>query len=248
MYIAFLPNAMFAFYKVGMLTPLWSIGVEEQFYLFWAPFVRLFRNYIFNTVLAFTIVTACFQIGVGAEVWTSDPEILTFMHTLRFHFMGVGALFACMLFSDPSRLLHSWVTARWFQVLMLGLLLYHYTIGLPGSSGGILDLPLALLYAALIINVSLGPHRWMNLEWQPLIHLGAISYGIYMYHMALEYCLREIFQRLGWIRPGVAIFVAYGAILLALSILTAHFSYQYGERPLIEIAHRRSRQAISASA
>src|SRR5580698_7268404 len=76
MYVAFLPNAMFAFYKVGLLAPLWSIGVEEQFYLFWAPFVRLSRNHIFRIVLAFTLVTASVQIGVGARVWTTDMEIL----------------------------------------------------------------------------------------------------------------------------------------------------------------------------
>ncbi len=242
LYIFFLPNVMFAFYKVGLLSPLWSIGVEEQFYLFWAPFVRIFRDHVFRTVLAFTIVVGLFQIVIGSGVLNRDEDMFKFLHTLRFHYMGVGALFACVLFSDPGRLLNSWITAWWFQALMLAVLLYHYTIGLPGRNPGVVDLPLAFLYAALIVNVSLGPRRWMNLEWEPLIYLGKISYGIYMFHMALEYCLREAFQRAGWIGPSVALSVAYGAILLGLAILAATLSYQYVERRFLALAARAQGQ------
>src|SRR5215203_4032689 len=38
LYTFFLPNLMNSLYTVGgILNPSWSIGVEEQFYLFWAP-------------------------------------------------------------------------------------------------------------------------------------------------------------------------------------------------------------------
>jgi hypothetical protein len=88
-----------------------------------------------------------------------------FLGTLRFHYMGMGALFACALRANPDRLLNSWVTAYWFQALTVGSLLYYYLIGLRlDIAPAVLDPALAFFYAALIINVSLGPRRWIDLE------------------------------------------------------------------------------------
>ena len=229
LYILFLPNAMSAFYKVGLLNPLWSIGVEEQFYLFWAPFVKLFRRHLFPVLLAFTILLSTFHILLGMQVWDLDPRVEALFHTFRFHYMGMGALFAWALFSNADRLLTSWVTAYWFQALTLAVLIYHYTVGLPAMATNIFDLPLAIFYGSLIVNVSLGPRRWMNLEWEPLSYLGKISYGIYMLHMTLEYGLRATFLRLQWTSPSIWIGLAYGAILLLSTIVAAHFSYRYFE-------------------
>ena len=45
MFIFFIPNYAAKNFPVGLLNPLWSIGVEEQFYLFWAPMVKYLKKY-----------------------------------------------------------------------------------------------------------------------------------------------------------------------------------------------------------
>ncbi|MBU3715366.1 MAG: acyltransferase, partial [Ferruginibacter sp.] len=45
MFVFFVPNYAAKNYMVGLLNPLWSIGVEEQFYIFWAPLVKFFRKH-----------------------------------------------------------------------------------------------------------------------------------------------------------------------------------------------------------
>jgi peptidoglycan/LPS O-acetylase OafA/YrhL len=58
----FLPNLVTSIWKVGYLTPLWSIGVEEQFYFFWAPLVKYFRKYaiaIFAIIIKRNILCVC---------------------------------------------------------------------------------------------------------------------------------------------------------------------------------------------
>jgi peptidoglycan/LPS O-acetylase OafA/YrhL len=158
--------------------------------------------------------------------------------------MGVGALVAYKLYTAPARFLNSWITAYWFQGLTVAVLLYHYAVGLPENIwGGAIDLPLAFLYAALIVNVALGPRRWINLEWQPLIYLGKISYGIYMFHMTIDYALRSVFLRFHWINPSTPVSLAYGALLLGLTVATAHFSYEYMERRFLAMAGGKARAA-----
>jgi peptidoglycan/LPS O-acetylase OafA/YrhL len=215
--------------------------VEEQFYLFWAPVVKLLRHRLVPVVLVFTLLIAGLQILASFHIGTSDEQEETFVQTLRFHYMGVGALFAYALFSNSDRLLNSWVTAYWFQGLMLFALFYYYAVGTPpGIREVFLELPLAFLYAALIINVSLGPRRWMNLEWNPLSYLGKISYGIYMFHMPLDYCVRTVFTELHWIRPSLALGLAYGTILLVVTIAAAHVSYQYFEKRFLALAEHKA--------
>ncbi|MFL6194529.1 MAG: acyltransferase family protein, partial [Thermoanaerobaculia bacterium] len=67
LYTLFLPNVMSGLYRVGgILNPLWSIGVEEQFYLAWAPLVRRFHRAlpaVCGTLLALSIAVFCLNHG-----------------------------------------------------------------------------------------------------------------------------------------------------------------------------------------
>ena len=45
LYVIFLPNLVTSLWGSSFLAPLWSIGVEEQFYFFWAPLVKYFKKY-----------------------------------------------------------------------------------------------------------------------------------------------------------------------------------------------------------
>ena len=62
MFVFFIPNFAAKNFMVGLLNPLWSIGVEEQFYLFWAPLVKKFRKHIFSVVLFFLVLSTAFYI------------------------------------------------------------------------------------------------------------------------------------------------------------------------------------------
>jgi peptidoglycan/LPS O-acetylase OafA/YrhL len=238
LYILFLPNVMIAWFKVGLLFPLWSVGVEEQFYLFWAPFVKLFRRRLWMSIAFFTVAVAVLQI-VTAHRDSVNSHLATLIRTLRFHYMGLGALFALALFANKDRLVHSWVTSLWFQTLTIAVLLYHFVIGLPPSiPPAVLDLPLAFLYASLIINVSVAPRRILDLEWNPLNYLGRISYGIYMFHMTVDYCLRAVAMRLHPEGAGAPAALAYGAVLLLGTVAVAHVSYRYMETRFLALAKR----------
>lgn len=50
-FVFFLPGLVLFFYGHHFLEPLWSIGVEELFYLIWAPIFKFFRKHILSILL-----------------------------------------------------------------------------------------------------------------------------------------------------------------------------------------------------
>ncbi len=100
-YVLFLPNYIVAahpFSNVGALYALWSIGVEEQFYLFFpllvwavAKSARPLLLLGFITVLYATFYYLNFN-GVFKFGFTGT----NFINTLKFHFMFTGCFFAVL--------------------------------------------------------------------------------------------------------------------------------------------------------
>jgi peptidoglycan/LPS O-acetylase OafA/YrhL len=247
LYAVFLPHWMRAYYRVGLLNPLWSIGVEEQFYLCWAPLMKWFGRRISYLVGAFIIITIGCHAVFRAGWFPMDSRLASFIGMLRFHYMAFGSMFACILFYAGKRYRESVFASIPFQLPTILVLAYHYIFGLPQGWGLWLDVLLGLLYGVLILNVSIVPNRLVNLEWEPLAYLGKISYGIYMYHMMVDYCLRPAFSGLG-MAGGQSIVqsLLYGVLLLAGTIVVAHFSYQHIERHLLALGHRHSLAVRSA--
>ena len=90
---------------------------------------------------------------------------------------------------------------------------------------------MSLLYGLLILNVSTIPNKLINLEIKPLLYLGRISYGLYMYHMLADYFLRYSFSKyVHCSRYPLATIVSYHVLLLALATAISAFSYSFIEK------------------
>jgi peptidoglycan/LPS O-acetylase OafA/YrhL len=191
----------------------------------------------------FTILSILFHALLQAGLFTTDPSMVRFLNTLKFHYMGVGSLFACLLFYRGGQLRQSFLMSYGFQILTVAVLVYHYVIGIPaGRFPIVLDLALAFFYGVLILQVSVAPRHLLNLEWQPLTYLGQISYGIYMFHMTVDYLLRTVFLKIGLgNRPSQVLPFIYGTLLLAATIFVAHISYHWLESRFLRFAHRHRR-------
>jgi peptidoglycan/LPS O-acetylase OafA/YrhL len=243
MYILFLPNWMAAYHKVGLLLPLWSIGVEEQFYVFWAPLVKRFGRSAFVLVTVFLAVTLVMSILMRSAVFSNgEGPRAFFLERLRFHYMAVGCFFSCLLFHKGSWLRQSVFVRKWFCCFTVSALAYHYIIGFR-ATGAILstalDLGLAVLYGSLIIQVSVAGSGLSFLEGKAISHLGKISYGIYMYHMVLAYLARTIIVAIHPLGTSVGLTVAFFVAVFVLTILVAHLSYEFVESYFLSIGHRR---------
>jgi peptidoglycan/LPS O-acetylase OafA/YrhL len=241
-YVALLPNLMNSLYNVGgILNPTWSIGVEEQFYLLWAPAVRWIGGrlpWVCCSVLLASLTCFClshYQV-FGLREWKH------FVEQLKFHYMAAGALCAWWLKEHPAAFLRLPIfRSRTAQVLLCAVLLDFYLTSFIHWNWIGEELLQLVLYCWLIVNVAANPVSILPIGGRFLDYLGTISYGIYMLHMPVVYATSEWFHLTSWWRGrGLPIYcVIFYSVAFGLTLLVAHLSYRYFERPFLRLKDRQ---------
>ncbi|MGB1038468.1 MAG: acyltransferase family protein, partial [Bacteroidia bacterium] len=192
LYVFFGANLMNSLYHVGgILHITWSIAVEEQFYLFWAPLMKKFRDNIQTLLITVFAISLTINVLNAYDVFGLTEGWKLFVHTLQFHYMALGGWFAYKLYQNPKKLMdHFFFRSKVGQMipltLLIAFLLFYFKIDVLEP---ILVVPTGLLFAWLILNVSVNPNKIFGLDIKPLNYLGEISYGIYMYHMIVVYAV-----------------------------------------------------------
>jgi peptidoglycan/LPS O-acetylase OafA/YrhL len=162
----------------GTLGPTWSLAIEEQYYLVWAPVVRYCRgrlNWLLPVILVAMIVASpVFRL--------SHAHWLNTTHTL-IHLEGIalGSLLSfCMYHARISRRVWVWIGVA---AAVLGFV----AVGTIFGGTAFLDTGLALGFAGVVLLAIAGtgarnPVAYL-LRRGPLAFYGRISYGLYMTHI-----------------------------------------------------------------
>jgi peptidoglycan/LPS O-acetylase OafA/YrhL len=242
LYSLLLPNLMNSLYTVGgILNPTWSIGVEEQFYLLWAPAVKRLRDRL--PLLCWTVFAVSLALSCAAHYDVFGArEGKHFVEQLKFHYMAAGALCAWALMHRREALL-AWpiFSRKTVQAVLLVLLLDLYlTNFLPWGWLGE-ELAQLALYAWLILTVAARPGGSVVRPGNRILeHLGRISYGIYMLHMPAIYVTSEIFRLTSWWHGRLALYcAAFYLLAFGLTWLLAELSYRFYELPFLRLKDRR---------
>ncbi len=205
------------FFGSNLLEPLWSIGVEEVFYLIWAPLFKWFKKYIL--VLLLSVIVVKF-ILIGISTWgsfSSDDKINSVLNYVirihQFESMAIGGLGAYFVFYYGSRINSSILYTIPFQILIYGLIIVFILFG--GNIQYtwwkfIFEKPIVSsiitngLFLYLIIGVSIIEKNLFRLENRFLSYMGEISYGIYMFHLLI---LSQIIELLKGFVAGSGMFL-----------------------------------------
>ncbi len=211
----------------GTSSPLehfWSLAIEEQFYWVWPPAMVAILSRSRN-VRSRIIVVALIAIGfsvsapVIAAVW--GPDAAYWSTPTRIAEILIGALLAVVLAGRT-------VDRRLSVVAPVSLLALAACIVTFPSSGGPAyhgALPLvAVASAGLVLGLQIPSALGTLLSRAPLVWLGRISYGVYLFHWPIFVILDE--QRTNL--DGIVLL----AVRIGLSLGAAQISYVLIERPI----------------
>jgi peptidoglycan/LPS O-acetylase OafA/YrhL/cyclophilin family peptidyl-prolyl cis-trans isomerase len=164
------------------LLHLWSLGIEEQFYLFWPPIVMICARFPRlrsgpGPVGVVAAVIVCFSFGINLAVARTSPVTAFYMPYTRMWELLFGALLAL---PRPAMTGVKAEVLSWSGVGVLVAALVLIKDG--GTYPGIMAL---LPTAAAALLIAAGPAPVFNrylLANQAMVAIGLISYPLYLWH------------------------------------------------------------------
>jgi peptidoglycan/LPS O-acetylase OafA/YrhL len=240
-HVSYLSNVHFA--MLGWfplhISHLWSLAVEEQFYLVW-PFVVVLTptRFLLPVLTAIAATGPAYRwLGGVLDVdwmWTFTPLLA------NVDGLALGGILAYAWARDLSlRSRMAWIGAWIGTPLVIGLStlsMLHISLGMAHA---VLEYT---IWAAFFVWLVDGAARGFTggagrvLELRPLLYLGQISYGLYVLHPLIIGLARWTFHRLGRPYPNqpAVMFV----ILVAATIVVAACSWHLYEKPLNDLKRR----------
>jgi peptidoglycan/LPS O-acetylase OafA/YrhL len=224
-YYLFLSNFMVD--DIPLLAPMWSLAVEEQFYMVWPLLLLVMSRKMVLPVLVILIVTNIVVItGFAGQGPVVGPLKFALFSTTYAPIL-LGAAVAVLMntragFDALYRVFGNAIGMIASFVLLL------IAVGtLPADLRGWPNMVLHLLMAGCLISIVCREDHTLNgvFRLRPLARVGEISYGIYLYHLvALDVALRVI--------NGQDTASQWGVLILytVFSIIIAEISFRTIER------------------
>jgi peptidoglycan/LPS O-acetylase OafA/YrhL len=227
----------------ALYEPLWSLAVEEQFYLVWpwmARFLTL-RRFAYVTLACILVSPILRFLSAKGAVTLGNPHRMTW---LLADSLAMGALLAILLRSR-------WGSVERVQLIAWAMFGVGSALFLAGIPLGILNgqgllgaafetVPFELVFAALILfSLHVGDLKAVLIWTRPLRFLGYISYGLYLYH-------RLVFMSVDGVLKSFAYFKTWSTAEWALrffgevslSVLAAYLSRRYFEEFFLALKAR----------
>jgi peptidoglycan/LPS O-acetylase OafA/YrhL len=226
-----------------VLIPLWSLSVEEQFYLVWPMVVYRFSSR--------ALVRICFGVFAGALVLrliltAAHVEIfpIYIMTPTRADALAAGALVALLIRQPDGEQRARKLAGRAgiVSIVVLSCITPGFNPVAHPWLAAVLFSVLAILFASLLVwAIDARALRGLANRFysHPVLRtVGGYSYGIYVLHLPLLYVATWAFKRWGFYDPMQPTWGTGAALIAAsamLCALTAFASFHLLERPFLKL-------------
>jgi len=225
-------------------TPLWSLAVEEHFYLLFPALLVLtglkWRR-LTTALLALIVIIPIWRLAVSL-IWPDSAEIYTYMATdARIDSIAYGCLFTLGLhqLKNPDRLR---VLIGWVPAVLAGLVLLATFLIRDDMFRQVLRFSVqGLAIGVLLLNLYFGrAFQWAFpiLELAPLRWIGRVSYGLYLWHFPVL----DLVRRADWSTPVTVI------VALALSFAITALSFYFWEQKFVALRKRFGAHIVTPKA
>lgn len=223
------------FAAASPLKHMWSLAIEEQYYVVWPLIVlsclRLARGSVrlLGAVCVAGVLVSV--IAMRVRFTPGDPTSAYYATDARAHTLLIGALLALLfLLWTPKRRAQTAIAALGVVALMAVFVAWRTTSGTSAAyyRGGS---ALFAVAAAVLIAGAMQPGVLSSaLSFTPLVWIGRISYGLYLWHWPIDV----------WVVPSrVSVDdTALNVLRLGLTFIAAIASYHLVERPIRERSFR----------
>jgi len=234
-HFAYLSNFYYAWHKWDINSPFWSLAIEFQFYLFWPLFVLFVPKKHLDKLIYSTIIIAPLLRILCLQMALNDGIRIHLLTPACFDSLGLGALLAFYNYNQNRSRSKSLLSNLGFWIggsLSFALIITKNHID-PGLRLVVQDSINALFFVWVVDRAARGFGNITGsiLEFKPLVYLGKISYGIYIYHSFVAGAVvLTILNYLGFSYPkSVGIQFVLNTVT---TIVVAMLSWQYIEQPI----------------
>ena len=219
----------FLFFMVFM----WSISVEEQFYIFWALVLKWFQNHLLKVSLLIILISLIFRI-----YFIDDSLNLNFHTVSALGNFGVGALAAIAAFRN-SFLVTKIRDFSKTQIVIIYLISLIIFIAIPSLQNHDLFIVIqrvlfSFVFAFIILEQTYCQQSIFKLSRIKYFNFfGKISYGLYCYHGIMitivlkfsDYFSESLFT---------SIFI-FPTLIFCGTLLFSHISYKFFESKILKL-------------
>lgn len=224
----------------GAYVPLWSLQVEEQFYLLFPLLVHRLRM---ETLARVLLGLACFSTILRIAIYWWDPANLLAQYVLlpcRMEGLAFGGWIAIRFRMGPWNIpkkRFTVMTATWVAIACVSAIWGGYDQAQPfNRTVGFLLSPIAFAHVVLWLILFRGSRLTAPLRLAPVQYIGKISYAAYLIHWPIGDALRGVS-----VAAGIHLFDRNFPRITAIYVLTlvcSALSWHFFERPLLSLKDR----------
>jgi len=219
------------------LSVLWSVAIEEQFYLVWPLIIALIPTKYLNRVFL-SIITASLIFRV---INSGNENVLNF-HTLScISDMTIGGLAAYYIISNSSfrqkiEGLNKWVIVCVYVAIAVIFLTRQIVFSLIPS---LERLVISILFALVILEQCYSKNSFYKMgRLTNVSQLGKYTYGLYCLHMIGILAGHTILTKFGLNNTTVKLIFTEGALTLLITLVLAFVSYHLMEKRFLKLKEK----------
>ena len=224
----------FLFFMVFM----WSISVEEQFYVFWAIIMKWFNKYLFGISFLIIIISLIFRV-----YFINDSLSLNFHTASALGNFGIGALTAILAFKYPN-FLNKLQSLTRSSILFYYLIIFTFFILMPvllenDSFIVIQRVLFSIFFSYIILEQTYCDQSILKVSRVKYFNFfGNISYGLYCYHGIM---ITIFLQMNGLLRESLLNnLVLYPIFIFISTLLVSYFSFRFYESKFLKFKSKFS--------
>lgn len=249
-YVAFIGNLDIAFQQQlpdsSVLGVLWSVAVEEQFYLFWPLLLVLFMRLRAALYLAFIALTIVFRF-----MYADNPVYMEFHTFSVISDMAIGGMLADYCYRNHEKFNGLQALKKWHIALI-------YAAGIAviackdyifvGSAGIASErLALSLFFAFIIFEQNYASNSVFKMgNAKFLSKWGKYTYGLYCLHFIGILVALQLSARFGFGNSVWGVIFIDTSIAMGISMILAWCSYHLMEKHFLKLKHKFSAIVRSA--